>query len=130
VPTGEGFTMNEKEEVARALRIAEKESGLPASVYVGDLGPSSRDRALLLHGALGSAAGAAVLIAVDPGTRKLEIVTGHDLRRHLDDQACALGALAMTSQLSSGDLAGGIVNGIRTLAEHARHPRVLHLDEP
>jgi hypothetical protein len=36
----------------------------------------------------------------------------------------------MTGQLAAGDLAGGVVNGLRTLAEHARHPRTLHTDEP
>ena len=48
----------------------------------------------------------------------------------LDDRSCALAALTMTSQFGMGDLSGGIVNGLRTLAEHARHPRTLHLDQP
>ena len=46
-------------------------------------------------------------VAVDPAARALEIVTGPGARRYLDDRACALGALTMTSQLVTGDLAGG-----------------------
>lgn len=130
MPAGEAFTDRQREEVERAVRLAEKESGLPFSVYVGPLGAQPRERAQRLHAALGPATAAAVLVAVDPGARCLEIVTGSEAKRQLDDYACGLGALAMTTQFGAGDLAGGIVNGIRTLAEHARTPRVLHLDQP
>jgi hypothetical protein len=34
----------------------------------------------------------------------------------------------MTSSFAAGDLAGGIVHGVRALAEHARAPRSLHTD--
>jgi uncharacterized membrane protein YgcG len=34
----------------------------------------------------------------------------------------------MTSAFQAGDLAGGIVSGIRSLAEHARVPKSLHTD--
>jgi uncharacterized membrane protein YgcG len=71
-----------------------------------------------------------VLVAVDPSARRLEIVMGEDLRGRLDDRACGLAALAMTTAFAAGDLAGGIVNGIRSMAEHARAPRTLHLDTP
>jgi hypothetical protein len=62
--------------------------------------------------------------------RRVEIVTGSSSRRWLDDRACALAVLAMTTSFGAGDLAGGLVNGLRSLGEHSRHPRVLHLDEP
>ena len=130
VPASEVFSQRQREDITRALHIADKDTGLHFAAYVGSLGPSSRERALLLHAALGPGAPECVLVAVDPGHRVLEIVTGPDARRYLDDRSCALGALTMTTQLVTGDLAGAVVNGIRTLAEHARHPRVLHLDQP
>jgi len=129
VPAGEAFSSRQREDVERAVRLAERDSGLRFVVYVGALDGDSRQRAVLLHGALGQDADAAVLLAVDPASRQVEIVTGHTARRHLDDYGCGLGALAMTTQFAAGDLAGGIVNGLRTLAEHARAPRVLHLDD-
>lgn len=130
VPSGEDvFTEREREDIRRALKLADSESGLPFSVYVGALGDDSRARALTLHGALPDPR-TGVLVAVDPGTRRVEVVTGPESKRYLDDRASTLGVLAMTTSFSAADLAGGIVNGLRTLADHARHPRVLHLDQP
>ena len=123
------FTDREHEDVERARRIAEADTGLLFSVFVGALGDDSRRTATSLHGRL-PAPTSSVLVGVDPGTRRVEVVTGSMSRRWLDDRACALAILAMTTSFSTGDLAGGIVNGLRTLGEHARHPRVLHLDEP
>jgi hypothetical protein len=130
VPTGEVFSARQRDDVARAIRGADEDTGLHFSVYIGSLVGSTRERALQLHASLGAQADQSVLVAVDPGLRQTEIVTGHEAKRYLDDHACALGALAMTTQFSAGDLAGGLVNGLRTLAEHARHPKVLHLDQP
>jgi hypothetical protein len=36
----------------------------------------------------------------------------------------------MTTALAAGELVAGVREGMVMLAEHARHPRVLHLDEP
>ncbi len=130
MPTGEVFSERQLQDVERAIRGAEADTGLHFSVYVGPLGSSTREKALTLHDALGDAASKSVLVAVDPGLRQTEIVTGPDAKRYLDDHAAALGALAMTTQFNAGDLAGGIVNGLGTLAEHARHPQTLHLDQP
>jgi uncharacterized membrane protein YgcG len=130
VPTGEVFSERQVQDVERAIAGAETDTGLQFSVYVGPLGASTREKALTLHDALGDAAARSVLVAVDPGLRQTEIVTGPDAKRFLDDHAAALGALAMTTQFNAGDLAGGLVNGLRTLAEHARHPQTLHLDQP
>lgn len=114
----------------RAIRLARRESRLPVSVYVGTLEGDSRASALRLHGALGDAAAATVLVAVDPGARRLEIVTGTQVGRRLDDRAAALAAMTMTSAFQAGDLAGGISSGVLALAEHARVPRSLHTDQP
>ena len=53
----------------------------------------------------------AVLLAVDPGVRRVEVVTGSTARRWLDDRACGLAILTMTSSFGAGDLSAGIVNG-------------------
>lgn len=123
------FTDREREDVDRAVRIAQSQTDLRFSVYVGPLGEESRRTAVSLHAALPMPE-RAVLVAVDPPARRVEIVTGALSRRWLDDRSCALATLSMTTSFSAGDLSGGLVNGLRTLAEHARHPRVLHLDEP
>jgi uncharacterized membrane protein YgcG len=129
VPAGEAFSERQNDDIVRAIRLARQQSDLPVSVYVGTLEGDPRDEALLLHGALGDQARESVLVAVDPGSRRLEIVTGPHVRRRLDDRSTGLAAMAMTSAFQAGDLSGGIANGIISLAEHAQAPRSLHTDQ-
>ena len=129
MPAGEAFSQRQQEEVARAIRLARQQSELPVSVYVGTLEGDTRAAALRLHGALGAPAAETVLVAVDPGARRVEIVTGPGLRRRLDDRAAGLAAMTMTSAFQAGDLSGGISSGVLALAEHAHTPRSLHTDQ-
>jgi uncharacterized membrane protein YgcG len=128
VPAGEAFTNRQQQDIQRMISIAERESGLLFSVYVGTLEGDTAAHARLLHAALGESEERTVLIAVDPGGRHLEIVTGHEAARRLDDRSCGLAAMSMATSFSAGDLTGGIGNGILSLAEHARRPRSLHTD--
>lgn len=112
----------------RAIRLARKQSDLRVSVYVGTLEGDTRAMALQLHRALGDDAERTVLVAVDPGARRLEIVTGTQVRRRLDDRAAGLAAMTMTSAFQGGDLSGGIANGVLALADYAHAPKSLHTD--
>jgi uncharacterized membrane protein YgcG len=113
-------TVIESAQIQRAIKIAEKRTGLNWSVFVGDLGADSRAEALVRHGALGPAAAESVLLAVDPTARKLEIITGARARRRLDDRSCALAAASMAGTFAVRDLDGGIARGILALVEHVR----------
>jgi hypothetical protein len=130
VPAGEAFSARQAEDIERAIRQAEEMSEIDYSVFVGALDGDPRSMAEGLHAQLRARSATTVLLAVDPAARRLEIVTGAEARRHLDDATCGLAALTMTSQFALGDLSGGIVNGLRTLAEHGRHPKSLHTDQP
>jgi uncharacterized membrane protein YgcG len=128
VPAGDAFSQRQQEDVVRAIRLADAQASLPVSVYVGTLDApdgATRAAAQRLHAALGADAEQTVLVAVDPGLRRVEIVTGSGLAHRLDDRSCALAAISMTSTFQAGDLAGGIVAGINTLAEHTRKLRAL-----
>jgi uncharacterized membrane protein YgcG len=57
-------------------------------------------------------------------------VTGSEAKRRVDDRAAGLAAASMASTFAVGDLAGGIVNGIQSLMEHAQSAPVLHVDQP
>ena len=129
MPAGEAFTTGERLEIRRALDTAAAQCGLRFSLFVGAL-EQGRDSATRLHEALGADRDSTVLVAVDPGGRSLEIVTGTRAAQSLDDRTCALGALSMTSAVVGGDLVGGIRTGVLQLAEHARQPRTLHTDQP
>lgn len=128
MPAGEAFSERQQDDVVRAIRLARQQSQLPVSVYVGALDGDSRATALQLHGALGNEAAQTVLVAVDPGARRVEIVSGPEARRRVDDRAAALAAITMTSAFQAGDLSGGIASGVLSLAEHAHVPRSLHTD--
>jgi len=125
VPAGEAFSPGQQEQINRAIEIAERESALRFAVFVGAADGDPRAAARALHRELPARA-SAVLIYVDPAHRALEIVTGTEAGRALDDRACSLAVLAMTSTFAAGDLTGGIVDGLRLLGEYAHQPRILH----
>ncbi len=127
MPAGDAFSPRQREDIERAVRFAQAEGDLEVAVFVGAIQGPSRGWAEGTHARLRDP-DVSVLLAVDPAGRRLEVVAGHGLNGRLDDRACGLAAVAMTSAFSAGDLAGGIVNGIRSLAEHARRPRILHND--
>lgn len=129
VPAGDVFSSRQREEIVRAIRIARQESGLSFSVYLGNLTEQPRAYAARLHEGLDDPA-RSVLVAVDPDRRRVEIVTGSQAQRSLDDHSCALAAMTMTSAFSLGDLVGGITGGVVMLGEHARRPRTLHTETP
>ncbi len=105
--------------------MAEQLSGLTFSVYVGPGEGVSRDFAERLHNAL-AAPDDSVLVFCDPSAHVLEIVTGAEVRRVLDDYDCRLAAMSMQTSFQAGDLVGGLVNGIQQLGSSARRPETLH----
>jgi len=122
VPSGDAFTNEQVRDIERVVETACTETGLAFSVYIGGAEGDIRDAAEKLHAGLGAAASEAVLVVVSPGDRLLEIVTGDASSRRLSDRACALAALSMTTSFAGGDLAGGILTGVRMLAESAGRP--------
>ena len=125
VPPGDALTQAELNRLARAQRNAEVASGLVFSVFVGVSEEDSRAYAERLHSAL-DAPDRSVLVMCDPGFRALEIVTGAEVRRVLDDLDCRLAAASMRTSFEAGDIVGGLVHGVQQLGEAARQPRTLH----
>jgi hypothetical protein len=120
-PSANGpFTPRQLFRIDEALSAADRETGFTFSVYVGALSDASRQHAEQLLEQLASPADS-VLLAVSPDQRVLEIVTGERAARRLLDRFCALAALSMTAAFGGGDLAGGIVTGLRMLADQARN---------
>jgi hypothetical protein len=116
------FSYQDLARLDEALTMSSRETGLRFTLYVGDLGTDTRATAEGLHARAGGDTSNSVLVAVSPGQRVLEIVTGSAAARRLPDRACALAVLSMTSRLGSGDLVGAIVNGLRQLSDAAGHP--------
>jgi len=119
------FTFQELARLDEALTMSSRETGLRFTLYIGDLGPRTRVQAEEMHARSGGNPLEAVLIAVSPGQKVVEVVTGAGAGRRLPDRACALAVLSMTTSFANGDLIGGIINGLRQLSDQAGHPATL-----
>jgi hypothetical protein len=119
------FSYRELARLDDALTMSSRETGLRFTLYIGDLGARTRMRAEELFEQSGGDLAESVLIAVSPGQKVVEVVTGAAAARRVPDRACALAVLSMTSSFGAGDLVGGIVNGLRQLSDQAGHPAAL-----
>jgi hypothetical protein len=139
VPAGDAYAIGaggdvsplsfaQRADLTRLVERARSICGFGFGVYIGPL-PDGRESALGHHAALPDPA-SAVLVAVDPSTRSIEIVTGVNTTATLDNRACEFAALSMKSCFVADDLVGGVREGVTLLAQHARHPRVMYLDDP
>lgn len=120
------FTSSQLAGLDEALTLATRSTGLQFSVYLGDLGDDSRARAEELHNSIGEAAPEAVLIAVSPGQRVVEVITGSEAHRRLPDRGAKLAVMGMVASFKEGDLAGGLASGLRMLADQAGPAPVHH----
>ena len=121
-PAGEAdqpLTTAQLELLDDVIREAEGFTGLRFSAYLGDLGSNSGSTAQSLLSGLGADAEAAVLLAVSPGERVVEVVTGAESARRISDRAARLAVLAVVSSCTDGDIPGALVTGVRILADQA-----------
>ena len=82
--------------------------GISVPGWMGQVDPSQSRRGLTVESAKLTKEGDA-----------LHIVTGPESAKRLPNRACALAALAMRASFANGDLVGGIVTGLRMLADAA-----------
>jgi uncharacterized membrane protein YgcG len=115
------FTARQLSRLDEALTLSSRETGLTFSVYVGEFKASSPKAPTRAHAEalFEKLTDDSVLLAVSPGQRMLHIVTGPGSVQRLPNRACALAALAMRASFANGDLTGGIVTGLRMLADSA-----------
>lgn len=114
------FDVKELLHIDEALSVAERDGGgLHYSVYVGPLHDPVRGAAEELHDRLADP-DRSVLVAVSPEQRQLEIVTGRVAQEKIPDRSAALVVFSMEAAFGAGQLAGGIVTGLRMLAETAQ----------
>ena len=129
---GDGLTQRHQERIEQVIHSARKENGLDVSVLVGDLeldAPGQfRSACERLHAALGERSPSAVLLVVAPGQRRVEVVTGPEVRRRVPDRVSALAVLSMTSSFRGGELASGVVDAVRQIAAAAGHGQALTID--
>jgi uncharacterized membrane protein YgcG len=127
VHAGDAFTSSQRQEIDKSIRDAETMCRYEFSVFVGTSEGETGPFAERLHSTL-TAPDRSVLVLVDPSARIVQIVTGSEVRRDLDDAEVQLAALSMQAAFAAGDLVGGIKQGVILLADHARKPRMLHAE--
>jgi hypothetical protein len=118
-PPAVPFTPVQLARLDEALTLSSRETGLDFSIYLGDLGEDTRATAERLHASIGAGATDAVLVALSPGQRVLEIVTGEESHRRLADRGCKLAVMSMVASFKEGDLIGGLISGLRMLTDQA-----------
>ncbi|MHA6784773.1 DUF5130 family protein [Pseudonocardia saturnea] len=119
------FTPVQLSRLDEALTFASRETGLRFSVYLGDLGSEPPARAAALHAQL-EGSGESVLVAVSPGQRVVEVITGAEARVRLPDRGAKLAVMSMVASFREGDLVGGLLSGLRMLADQAGGRRRTH----
>jgi hypothetical protein len=112
------FTTRQLLRLDEALRVADESTGLTFSVYIGELETPTRAYAEKLAAQVKNSENA-VLLAISPNQRKLEIVTGSEARKRISDRDAKLAGLSMSAAFAGGDLAGGVMAGLDQLASHA-----------
>lgn len=120
------FTSVQLARLDEALALSTRTTGLDFSVYLGELEADAkgetRTAAERLHDQAGAKAPNSVLIAVSPGQRALEVVTGEEAHRRIPDRGCKLAVMGMVASFKEGDLVGGLLTGLRMLTDQAGTP--------
>ncbi|HVF05423.1 MAG TPA: DUF5130 family protein [Frankiaceae bacterium] len=116
---GKPLTKRQRARVARAVRHAEEWTGLEFCVYLGPVDGDPRAQAETMMDDLGLREDPAVLLVVVPEARRFEIVTSPAADERVPAHAAQLAALAMSASFGVGDIAGGIAEGVRLLADAA-----------
>ncbi|OHV47533.1 DUF5130 family protein [Pseudofrankia sp. BMG5.36] len=120
---GEAFRQDQIDRLNNARLLAERQTGIGFHVRVGAVSGDPKTAAERLLGEIvGGQSAAAVLVLVSPGQRFVRIATTPAARRRIPDAAASLATLSMTSSFAVGDLVGGLVSGLRQLADVAGPP--------
>jgi uncharacterized membrane protein YgcG len=120
VAAGDGLKPEQRERIERARQSAEETTGMHFWVRIGPFAGDPRiETERLLTNLVDSNRDAGVLILLGPGERRLEVMTTPAAKRRLPDATVGLAVLTMTSSFGVGDLVGGLVNGLRQLADGA-----------
>ncbi|MDD4866901.1 MAG: DUF5130 domain-containing protein [Mycobacterium sp.] len=98
-----------------ALKYGSRASKARFAIYLGDLGGDTAARARELLAKVPTPDNA-VLLAVSPDQRAIEIVYGSQVRGRGAESAAPLGVAAASSSFQQGQLVDGLVSAIRVLS--------------
>ncbi|AEF39522.1 hypothetical protein AS9A_1070 [Hoyosella subflava DQS3-9A1] len=102
-----------------ALTFGTRTTGVKFTIYLGELGDNANDRAFDLLDSLDDPDHSA-LIAVSPGERKIEVVSGAAVVGKVGDRICQLGVTAAVPAFREGKLIDGLVAAVKVMSAAAR----------
>ncbi|MFC3966329.1 DUF5130 family protein [Nocardia jiangsuensis] len=109
------FSDHELVALDNALIEATRATGVRFTVFIGDLGGAPAAGADALFPTVPDAE-RAVLIAVSPNDRAIEVRSGHAIEDRANDRVCQLGVTAASSSFRQGQLIDGLVSAVRVMA--------------
>lgn len=98
-----------------ALTYGSRAAAARFAVYIGDLGADSAARAREILAQVPSP-NEAVLIAVSPDQRAIEVVYGAGVRGRGAESAAPLGVAAAAAEFAQGNLIDGLVSAVRVIS--------------
>jgi hypothetical protein len=104
-----------------ALTQASRQSKARFAVYIGDLGTETAARAREVLADVPTPNNA-VLLAVSPDQRAIEVAYGADLRGRGIESAAPLGVSAAASAFREGNLIDGLVSAVRVMSAAISRP--------
>jgi hypothetical protein len=119
VGSAEVFTPHLLQRLDGIIADAEHATGLRFAAYLGDLGVDTRASAERIVASFGDDAAYTALVAISPGQRVVEIVTGTEAALRISERGARAAVLSVIAACGDGDLFGGLTNGIRILTDHA-----------
>ncbi len=115
------FPIKDLVELDDALKYGSRQSQARFATYVGDLGSDTGASARDILAKVPTPNNA-VLLAVSPNQRAIEVVYGADLRGRGAESAAPLGVAAAASAFKGGNLIDGLVSAIRVLSAGISRP--------
>ena len=115
------FSIKDRVELDEALKWGSRASKARFAVYIGDLGADTAASARALLAKVPTP-DEAVLIAVSPNQKAIEVVYGAGLRGRGADAAAPLGVAAASSSIKEGNLIDGLVSAVRVMSAAIARP--------
>jgi Domain of unknown function (DUF5130) len=109
------FPINDLVTIDDALKYGSRGSRARFAVYLGELGSDTAARAREIWAKVPTPDNA-VLLAVSPDQRAIEVVYGSAVRGRGAESAAPLGVAAASSAFEQGHLVDGLVSAIRVLS--------------
>jgi hypothetical protein len=115
------FPTSQLVELDDALKYGSRQSKARFAVYIGDLGSDTAARAREILADVPTPNNA-VLLAVSPDQKAIEVVYGADVRSRGAESAAPLGVSAAASSFQEGNLIDGLVSAIRVMSAAISRP--------